>query len=84
MKILKKNIPNIIINILFLLYSLRFLFNSFLESNAAIAATWLTWGAHINKFWANLSTLLIWLLGTIIQPILQPVIEKYFENELIT
>ena len=54
------------------------------ESRLKIAATWLACGAQMKKFCVSRSMRRTWLSGTTIQPMRQPVIEKYLEKELMT
>lgn len=41
-------------------------------------------GAEMNRFWASRSTGRVRSSGSTIQPTRQPVMDQYFENELIT
>ena len=55
-----------------------------MASSAASAATWLACGAQMKRFCTSRSMRRTCASGTTIQPMRQPVIEKYFEKELMT
>ncbi len=58
--------------------------NSSWQSNAASAAIWAMCGAEMNRFCARHSTGRTSSSGSTVQPMRQPVMEKYLEKLLIT